>query len=155
MLSVKLVPPQRTNFLTHSQGQGPWTWTWNTMWPWAEKFNVKVASKGYNSVEVIKVYKPTKFQLWTGYNLHSRPVINKVESIVFPEPRSQAQGHQILYRSRRTHECLQTVWLMYHEWFVMNLAKRKLLTPDGQTDRQKVFANTPYRNYELSVQICI
>ena len=35
------------------------------MWPWTRKVKVKVTSEGYNSVEVIKVYKPTKHQVWT------------------------------------------------------------------------------------------
>ena len=37
------------------------------MWPWTRK--VKVKSEGFNSVEVIKVYKPSKYQVYSLYHL--------------------------------------------------------------------------------------
>ena len=37
------------------------------MWPWTTK--VKFTSEGYNSVEVIKVYKPTKSQVRSWFHL--------------------------------------------------------------------------------------
>ena len=40
------------------------------LWPWARKVKVKVTGNGHNSVEVIKVYKPTKHQIWTGSGYH-------------------------------------------------------------------------------------
>ena len=37
---------------------------------------VKVTSKGHNSVEVIKVYKPTKCQVWSWYHLKELSILN-------------------------------------------------------------------------------
>ena len=37
--------------------------TQDIMWPWKRKVKLKVKSEGYNSVEVIKVYKPTKCEV--------------------------------------------------------------------------------------------
>ena len=41
--------------------------TYNTMRPWTRK--VMVTSEGYNSVKVVKVYKPTQCQVWPWYHL--------------------------------------------------------------------------------------
>ena len=57
------------------------------MWPWTRKVKVKVTSGGYKSIEVIKVYKVTKCQVWSWYSsinlvpAHLRPFINKLKSI--------------------------------------------------------------------------
>ena len=59
--------------LNHSATAAP-------MWPWAGKVKVKVTSKGHNSVEVIKVNKPTKHQVWTGEH-HTFKAIHKQANI--------------------------------------------------------------------------
>ena len=62
MSSVKFVPPQRSYLNTKVNLKYHVTL--------AGKVEVKVTSEGHDSVEVIKVYKPIKYQVWTGYQQH-------------------------------------------------------------------------------------